>query len=126
MLFDEIVVVGGFEGAEVEFADMNRLLWVKATAFPAFQIAEKFLSHSFIPYRGSTWEGEKRKRWASDDLSSFPGQQGCAGWVWHLDAVACASAGCRGFFGPVPPPLSIRVVVKNAWSGGKSQRQIRT
>lgn len=36
-----IVVVGGFEGAEVEVADMNGLLWISSAAFAAFEIDEE-------------------------------------------------------------------------------------
>ena len=46
---DVVVIVIGLEGAEVEFADVDRLLGVLAAALAAFEIAEKFLAQSFCP-----------------------------------------------------------------------------
>ena len=50
VLRDEIVVVVGFEGAEIKLANVDRLFWIKTPALPAFQVRKECLlfAHSRI------------------------------------------------------------------------------
>ena len=48
VLCNEIVVVGGFKGAEIKLADVNRFLGIKPTALPAFQVRKECLLFAHV------------------------------------------------------------------------------
>jgi hypothetical protein len=69
MLLDHLVVVRGFQGAEIELADVNGFFGIESTAFAALQITKKFLAH--ISSLLSINEGEERRN-DTNLLTSHP------------------------------------------------------
>ena len=58
-LADRIVIVGGFERAEVILANMNRLLFVKAAAFAALEVWKSKVRSSFMSIAPHASEGSE-------------------------------------------------------------------
>ena len=120
---DCVVIVGGFQGAEVEIADVNGLFRIKAAALAAFEAGEvrRWFVHKLLTFTKDHVAMRRRLPWVRGIsshlfLPHFTGSRRlhASGQIWHL--VPCEESFRLPLkrlpydvIGPVPQSLLMKV-----------------
>ncbi len=107
-LLDALVIVNDFEGAEIEVADMGGGEGIFAAAFAAL---ERLHESKMFLHTIKTPLPIGRRGVKVYALLIFSRARHRDAFGLELALGAACAAGCRGFTGPVPPPLAMRFVI---------------